>query len=190
MAQFEFFYQCVEIWQTRSPNKDTNYASLALRVGSKKYGPEIIFLGDMSVHPQLHGVGLKIDADIPADGTTVALGWAMVNSSNGGDQLTNALGNAAIQLVGDAASAIPVVGDVISFAINALFDGFFRSHDGTCEAGNALMTGQQLNSLPHYRNHKIQHKTYGKNLPDPPGHKDSGDYTSTLFVYRPGEYNG
>lgn len=190
MAVFEFWYRNVQIWQTRSPINDTNYASIALRVGADKFGPVTRSCGDMSANPQIHGVDLKLQAEIPNDGTLVVIGWSIANSSQGGDQLTNALGNTAISLVGEAATAIPGIGPVLGVTINVLFGGFFRDHDGICEAGNASAIGQQLNNMPSHTNWWIQHKTYGNGLPDPDGHKDSGDYSSTLVVYRPGEYAG
>lgn len=178
MANVKFDFSGFHIFECRSPNTDTDYASLSVRVGDKLYGPKTKYVGDLDKGD--HGVGLTIIAEVPSDNTQVVVAWAVINSDDG-DEALNIVGNLALGLVGAALTEIPFIGTVLA-AIFAVVVNPWRNHNGPCVLQQCVTTGallgqvNPLNSSPG----ETGAKNFGRDFS--PGGGDSSNYTSIVWV--------
>lgn len=180
MAQFIFKFVYINIKSLRSTNSDTDFASLAVKVGDKNYGPVKKAMGDL--HKGTHPVELSIGPiDIPNDQTAVLIGWTVMNLGHKDpSQAAAAAATAAGTIVGTITLGAPLIGPALGVIVGALTGaiGDLTDHDGPCVVQSAAMTGQQMNTgvkhewNPQFENHK----------------GDDGRYDSYVVAYQPSAF--
>jgi hypothetical protein len=178
MANFDFSFTDIWIHECRSPNTDTNYASVAVRVGNTVHGPSSKYIGDLG--RGRHDVGVSVIADVPNDGIKVIVSWNVINDNGNSDAALNLVGNLGLGVVGTALSGIPVVGTALA-AVFSIVVNPFRNHNGPCVVQQFVTTGTALNALAvNGATGVFDAKNYGRDLPG----GDTSDYSSNLRITR------
>lgn len=186
-ARINFNFQGIHIYETRSPNTDTNYASLAVRVGDNEQKVEK-YIGDLGKGD--HGVNLQLAVDVPDDGSVpVVVGWAVINDNDGKDAGLNLAGNVGLAIVGKALYAVPAVGPAVA-AVYAMLVSPFKNHNGPVVAQQYRTDGAFLNKVPVGKGggplngtegtNPKGAKNYGRDLPG----NESSDYDSVVWLER------
>jgi len=186
-AKFKFDFSGFHIYNFRSPNSDTDYASLSVRVGTELYGPVTKFVGDLGKKGD-YGVGLSIVAEIPNTYTQVVVSWAVINDDNGRNQGLELTGAVGQKMVGQALNFVPAVGPVLALIFDPL-PSLIRNHNGPVVAQTWSGSGVELHSLraggggigplnSYAKDHGA--KNYGRDLPGSEG----SDYDSLAYISR------
>src|SRR5579864_6915793 len=141
---YDILFPQLAIDETRSAHKDTDYASLAVKVGARDMTDQTKFLGDLDNGGKSKGytVGLSYrSVSIPADDTPVIVSWTVVNNGHAGaSQMQNALdkvGGAVINCQKDSETACVILNILKGIGIGLLF----ADCDGVVVAGKYTTTG-------------------------------------------------
>lgn len=182
---FKFNFQGLYIYSTRSPNSDTNYAALTVRVGIKHTQAKK-YIGDNKKGNV--AIDLNVTVDVPNDAAVpVVVAWTVINDDEGSGKALDLVGNIGLGVVGVALTYVPVVGAILATIYGALVNPF-RSHNGPVVVQQYVTDGAALNRIPIGKGGGPLNgtaeahgaKDAGRDLPG----KEGSDYESYAWVSR------
>jgi hypothetical protein len=142
--QYSIIFNGIRIDNTRSRSSDTNYASLSLQVGSRKFETKTKFLDDQK--EGIHPVGLSYDGiDIPRDATPVKIVWAVINNGHGNQgTIQSALSAGSEALLQQNSSGNQQLDNFVLVLIKVGLGWLFANCDGPVIAGVYSATGADI----------------------------------------------
>lgn len=146
--QFTFTLENVRITHTRSVHNDTDFASVAVAVGTNPpFTVPVMRLGDMN--NGTYQLNLSIPGVAVGPNEKVALTYSVVNAGHDSDKLSKYLREGVAKVASEAATG--ALGDTIGSRAATWFDQnvlgiVFADCDGSVAAGEHVFSGADLRS--------------------------------------------
>ena len=139
---YVFTFENFQILHTRPRHKDTDHATIALKVGGKVYPAQVKHMGNLN--DGTYKVNLSIGpVEIPSPDTKIVLTYLVMNAGHKEDTISGQLKKGAEKLLDKEVEMIPWVGmmkHLASFGLGSIF----ANCDGWVAGDHVILTGKTL----------------------------------------------